>query len=229
MKKMIEIPAYNDRTLPLEERRLRVAAYCRVSTNSPEQLKSLENQVYYYTNYIKSNEYWRFVCVYSDIGSGMNTRHRSGYGKMLRDAANGKFDLLLVKSMSRFGRDTYETLYQIRRLQKMNVTLYSDSEQISTQDVPEPVLTLWLAHIQEESHMKSENIKFGIRQRMKEGKAVLNHTQFLGYTKGKDGQLIIIPEAAEIVRKIFDLYLQGYGVRKIKRWRTSCSNSDRKR
>ena len=100
----------------------------------------------------------------------------------------------------------------------MNVILYSDSEQISTEDVPESVLALWFAHVQEESHMKSENIKFGIRQRMKEGKAVLNHSQFLGYTKGTDGQLIIVPEEAEVVRKIFDLYLQGYGVRKIKRW-----------
>ena len=100
----------------------------------------------------------------------------------------------------------------------MNVILYSDSEQISTEDIPESVLALWLAHVQEESHMKSENIKFGIRQRMKEGKAVLNHSQFLGYTKGTDGQLTIVPEEAEVVRKIYDLYLQGYGVRKIKRW-----------
>lgn len=100
----------------------------------------------------------------------------------------------------------------------MNVTLYSDSEQISTQDTPESVLALWLAHIQEESHIKSENIKFGIRQHIKEGKAVLNHTQFLRYTKETDGQLIIVPEEAEIVRKIFDLHLQRYGVRKIKRW-----------
>lgn len=218
MKKIIEIPAHKSIALPLEERRLRVAAYCRVSTNGPEQLKSLENQIYYYTNYITANPSWKFVCVYSDVGSGMNTKHRPGYRKMLRDAAHGKFDLLLVKSLSRFGRDTRETLYQIRRFQKMNVILYSDSEQISTEDVPESVLALWLAHVQEESHMKSENIKFGIRQRMKEGKAVLNHSQFLGYTKGTDGQLIIVPEEAEVVRKIFDLYLQGYGVRKIKRW-----------
>lgn len=100
----------------------------------------------------------------------------------------------------------------------MGITLYSEAENIDTNITPETFLVLWLAHMQEESHIKSENIKFGIQQRMRCGKVILNHTQFLGYTKGADGILKIVPEEAEIVRKIFDLYLEGNGVRKIKKY-----------
>ena len=98
----------------------------------------------------------------------------------------------------------------------MNVAMFSDVEQINTMEVNEALLSILLAAAQEESAAKSENIKFGIRQRMRSGKAVLNHTRFLGYTKGEDGRLVVVPEEAEIVRKIFSLYLAGYGVRKIK-------------
>ena len=100
----------------------------------------------------------------------------------------------------------------------MNIAMLSDVEQINTMEVNEALLSILLAAAQEESAAKSENIKFGIRQRMRSGKAVLNHTRFLGYTKGEDGRLVVVPEEAEIVRKIFSLYLAGYGVRKIKRY-----------
>lgn len=100
----------------------------------------------------------------------------------------------------------------------MNIAMLSDVEQINTMEVNEVLLSILLAAAQEESAAKSENIKFGIRQRMRSGKAVLNHTRFLGYTKDEDGRLVVVPEEAEIVRKIFSLYLDGYGVRKIKRY-----------
>lgn len=124
----------------------------------------------------------------------------------------------MVKSLSRFGRDTLEALSTIKSLKKINVALLSEVEQINTLEVNDTVLSILLAAAQEESASKSENIKFGIHQRMRSGKAVLNHTRFLGYTKDETGKLVVVPKEAEIVRKIFSLYLDGNRVRKIKRY-----------
>ena len=137
---------------------------------------------------------------------------------MMHDAKKHRFDIILVKSLSRFGRDTLEALSTINSLKKMNVALLSEVEQINTLEVNDTVLSILLAAAQEESASKSENIKFGIHQRMRSGKAVLNHTRFLGYTKDETGKLVVVPKEAEIVRKIFSLYLDGNRVRKIKRY-----------
>ena len=137
---------------------------------------------------------------------------------MMHDAKKHRFDIILVKSLSRFGRDTLEALSTIKSLKKMNVALLSEVEQINTLEVNGTVLSILLAAAQEKSASKSENIKFGIHQRMRSGKAVLNHTRFLGYTKDETGKLVVVPQKAEIVRKIFSLYLDGNGVRKIKRY-----------
>lgn len=137
---------------------------------------------------------------------------------MMHDAKKHRFDIILVKSLSRFGRDTLEALSTIKSLKKMNVALLSEVEQINTLEVNDTVLSILLAAEQEESASKSENIKFGIHQRMRSGKAVLNHTRFLGYTKDETGKLVVVPKEAEIVRKIFSLYLDGNRVRKIKRY-----------
>ena len=137
---------------------------------------------------------------------------------MMHDAKKHRFDIILVKSLSRFGRDTLEALSTIKSLKKMNVALLSEVEQINTLEVNDTVLSILLAAAQEESASKSENIKFGIHQRMRSGKAVLNHTRFLGYKKDETGKLVVVPKEAEIVRKIFSLYLDGNRVRKIKRY-----------
>lgn len=137
---------------------------------------------------------------------------------MMHDAKKHRFDIILVKSLSRFGRDTLEALSTIKSLKKMNVALLPEVEQINTLEVNDTVLSILLAAAQEESASKSENIKFGIHQRMRSGKAVLNHTRFLGYTKDETGKLVVVPKEAEIVRKIFSLYLDGNRVRKIKRY-----------
>ena len=131
---------------------------------------------------------------------------------------SAKEQQILVKSLSRFGRDALETIHQIRRLKKMNIGVYIENGGINTLNIGDSVIDQLAAIDQAESHFRSENIKFGIRHRMRSGKTVLNHTQFLGYTKGLDGILQIVPEEAEIVRKIFDLYIHGNGVRKIKRY-----------
>lgn len=195
MSKHIHIlpPTNFSDSLPLEEMPLRVTAYCRVSGSSKEQLASLENQITYYEKVIKSNPCWTFVNIYADVASGVRVDKRSAYKQMLQDAAKHKFDLIIVKSLSRFGRDTVEALEQIRRLKLMNIAIYSEAEQINTLEAPEYAVALWMGHVQEESRAKSENIKFGIRERMRQGKAVLNHSQFLGYTKGENGILVVVP------------------------------------
>ena len=201
-----------------EKRLLRVAAYCRVSTHHEEQYHSLEAQIAYYTNYIKRNPNWEFVAVYSDIASGLHAANRPGYQQLMENCAKRKIDLIFVKSLSRFGRDALRTIRQIRRLKKMNIGVYIENGELDTLNVSDSMTDQLAALAQAESHFGSENIKFGIRHCMRSGKTVLNHTQFLGYTKGPDGVLQIVPEEVEIVRQIFDLYIQGNGVRKIKRY-----------
>ena len=216
-RKVTKIPQIQQDIL-IEARELRVAAYCRVSTRHEEQYHSLKTQISYYTNYIQRNPNWKFVAVYSDIASGTRTANRPGYQKLMRDCTKRKVDLILVKSLSRFGRDALETIRQIRRLKKMNIGVYIENGGLNTLNISDSMIDQLAALDQAESQFRSENIKFGIRHRMRSGKTVLNHTQFLGYTKGPDGILQIVPEEAEIVRKIFDLYIQGSGVRKIKRY-----------
>lgn len=198
--------------------KLRIAAYCRVSKATPELLHSLEIQMLHFNTIITENPNWTLYKVYSDVASGTRKTGRSGYCEILRDAKQHRFDYIFVKSLSRFGRDTLEALSTIRRLKSMNIGLLSEVEKIDTLKIDDASLSILFAVAQEESATKSENIKFGIHQRMREGKALLNHTRFLGYTKDAESQLVIVPEEAEIVRKIFSLYLEGNGVRKIKRY-----------
>ena len=204
--------------LSAEKRRFRVAAYCRVSTHHEEQQRSLATQISYYTNYIRNHPNWVLVGVYSDTASGTCTDQRPSYQELMRDCTKRKVDLILVKSLSRFGRDALETIRQIRRLKEINIGVYIENGGLNALNVSDSMIDQLAALAQAESHFRSENIKFGIRHRMRSGKTVLNHTQFLGYTKGPDGVLQIVPEEAEIVRKIFELYIQGNGVRKIKRY-----------
>ena len=215
-KFVIEIPQANQ-TL-FWEQNLRVAAYCRVSTKHDVQMGSLENQIQYYTEFIRNKPHWQLVAIYYDTASGIRTSKRPGYKKVLRDCYAGKIDLILVKSLSRFGRDALEVIRQIRKLKEMNIGVYIETGGIDTMSVNNSLVDQLAAIYQAESQTLSENIKFGIRQRTREGKTVLNHTQFLGYTKGPDGILQIVPEEAEVVRKIFELYVNGNGVRKIKRY-----------
>ena len=214
---VIEIPQ-TQKDHPIWDQQLRVAAYCRTSTNQEEQNSSLENQIAYYTAFIQSNPMWRFVAVYADQASGLHTKNRPGYRKLLRDCRRGKIDLILVKSLSRFGRDARESISTIRKLKQMNVGIYIELGGIFTMKTPDSVIDLYAAFAQAESQTRSESIKFGIQNRMRSGRTILNHRQFLGYTKGPDGVLQIVPEEAEIVRKIFELYIQGNGVRKIKKY-----------
>ena len=194
---------------PLTKRR--VAAYARVSTDSDEQFTSFEAQVDYYTRQITTNPDWTMVEVYTDEGiSGTNTKKREGFNRMISDALMGKIDLIITKSISRFARNTVDTLTAVRQLKEKGVEVYFEKENIYTMDSKgELLITIMSSLAQEESRSISENVAWGKRAKCEEGKVYLPYKQFLGYEKGPDGQPQIVEEQAETVRLIYKLFLDG--------------------
>lgn len=196
----------------------RVAAYARVSTDSDEQFTSYAAQIDYYTNYIQQHPEWEFVKVYTDEGiSGLNTRHRDGFNEMIADALAGKIDLIVTKSVSRFARNTVDSLTTIRKLKEHGVECYFEKESIYTFDGKgELLLTIMSSLAQEESRSISENVTWGMRKRFADGKVSMAYSQFLGYEKGPDGTPVVNEKEAEIVRLIYRLFLEGktpFGIR----------------
>lgn len=192
-------------------RKRRAAGYARVSTDKDEQYSSYDAQIDYYTNYIKGHEGWEFVEVYTDEGiSGTSTAHRKGFKKMIQDALAGHIDLIVTKSVSRFARNTVDSLVTIRKLKEAGVEVYFEKESIYTFDSKgELLLTIMSSLAQEESRSISENVTWGIRKRFSDGKITVPYKTFLGYDKGDDGNLAINHEEAKIVRYIFGLSLLG--------------------
>lgn len=201
----------------IEQPRKRVAAYARVSTDSEEQLSSYEAQVEFYTRYIKGNPGWEFVDVYTDEGiSGTNIRKREGFNRMVNDALSGKIDLILTKSISRFARNTVDTLTTVRTLKDHKVEVYFEKENIYTLDTKgEVMLTIMGSLAQEESRSISENVTWGKRRSMEEGKFSLAYKHFLGYEKGENGLPKIVEHEAKIIREIYQLFLDGSTARSI--------------
>lgn len=189
----------------------RVAAYARVSTDSDEQLTSYEAQVDYYTKFIQSKPDWEFVTVYTDEGiSAVNTKKREGFKQMVADGLAGKFDLLVTKSVSRFARNTVDSLTTVRKLKDKGVEVWFEKENIYTLDSKgEFLITIMSSLAQEESRSISENVTWGQRKRMSDGKVSLPYKQFLGYEKGEDGLPKVVPEEAEVVRLIFRMFMEG--------------------
>lgn len=192
-------------------RKRRVAAYARVSTNQEEQLTSYEAQVDYYTQYIQSKDEWEFVKVYTDEGiSATNTKKRSGFNDMVQAALEGKIDLIITKSVSRFARNTVDSLTTVRLLKEKGIEVYFEKENIYTLDSKgELLITIMSSLAQEESRSISENVTWGMRKRFADGKVSLPYKRFLGYRKGADGLPEIVPEEAGIVRDIFRMFLEG--------------------
>ena len=214
MKTITVIPARLDQAtfLPLDQPvKRKVAGYARVSTDSDEQKTSYAAQVRYYTNYIKSRDDWEFVNVYTDEGiSGTNTKHRSGFNRMIEDALAGEIDLIVTKSVSRFARNTVDSLITVRKLREKGIEVYFEKENIYTLDSKgELLITIMSSLAQEESRSISENVTWGQRKRMAEGKVTIPYGRFLGYRKGADGLPEIIPEEAETVRLIYRSFMQG--------------------
>lgn len=192
-------------------RKRRVAGYARVSTDSDEQFTSYEAQVDYYTKFIQSKPDWEFVKVYTDEGiSATNTKHREGFKEMIADALAGKIDLIVTKSVSRFARNTVDSLVTIRKLKEYGVECFFEKENIMTFDGKgELLITIMSSLAQEESRSISENITWGQRKSFSDGKVHLPYKRFLGYEKGPDGRPAVVEEEAKIVRLIYRLFLEG--------------------
>lgn len=205
-------------SIKIEEKpKLKVAAYCRVSTDSDEQATSYEAQIEHYTEFIQKNPEWILAGIYADDGiTGTNTKKRDEFNRMIADCEAGKIDMVITKSISRFARNTLDCLKYIRQLKGINIPVYFEKENINSMDSKgEVLLTIMASLAQQESQSLSQNVKLGIQYRYQQGKVQVNHNRFLGYDKDENGNLVINPEQAEIVKRIFREYLEGYSMNKI--------------
>ena len=191
--------------------KLRVAAYARVSSDSEDQLNSYIAQVDFYTKYITTHEGWELVDIYADEGlTGMETRHRDDFNRMIQDCRDGKIDRVLVKSVSRFARNTQEYILYMRELLRLGITIYFEKENLNTGKMSnEQAAAIYGAFAQMETTGHSQNMRVSNRIRMEKGLYILQQAPF-GY-KMVDGELVIIPEEAEVVREIYKAYLSGQG------------------
>jgi DNA invertase Pin-like site-specific DNA recombinase len=189
----------------------RVCAYARVSTDSDEQLTSYEAQVDYYTRYIKGHVGWEFVGVYTDEGiTATSTKRRDGFNRMVDDALAGMIDLIVTKSVSRFARNTVDSLVTVRRLKEKGVEVYFEKENIYTLDSKgELLITIMSSLAQEESRSISENVTWGQRKRFSDGKVSMPYKHFLGFEKGENGIPSIVEGEAETIRLIFRMFMEG--------------------
>ena len=198
-------------------RQLRVAAYCRVSTKQDEQINSYENQKKIYTDRINSEPNWTLVEIFADKGiTGTSTKKRDDFNRMIRYCKQGKIDMIITKSVSRFARNTVDCLKYIRMLKKMNVDVYFEEQGIHSLDNgAEFYITIYGCIAQSESENMSSNIIIGQTQSHKDGKAAFHCKRLLGYTRSETGQIEIVPEQAEIVKRIYDRFLSGESIETI--------------
>ena len=194
-----------------KHRQKRVAAYCRVSTGSDEQITSYNNQMKVYTEMIAANKEWEFAGLYADEGiSGTRADKRPQFQKMIDDCLKGKIDMIITKSVSRFARNTVECLDYVRMLKEKGIGIYFEEQNIDTlKSDSELYLVIYAGFAQSESESISKNITWTHRKNFEEGKPIFMYSRWLGYKKGEDGTPEIVPEEAEVVRRIFDMYLSG--------------------
>ena len=199
--------------------RLRVAAYCRVSTEEERQLGSFENQIEYFTRLIGQNAGYELVKVYSDEGiTGTNTRRRGGFRSMIADCEAGQIDLIVTKSISRFARNTQDSLNYTRKLRDMGIGVCFEKEGINTlESSGELLLTLFSCFAQEESRSISENTAWGIRSRFQQGIPHLNAEILMGYDKNRAGELVVNEAQAAVVRRVYRSFLEGFSLNAIAR------------
>lgn len=204
-------------------RQIRVAAYCRVSTQMEEQLNSYEVQVKHYTDKINSESKWSFAGIYADKGiSGTSAKKRDEFMKMIRACKRHKIDMIITKSISRFSRNTLDCLKYIRILKELNVDVYFEEQGLHSKDAgAEFYITIYGSIAQSEAENISANVKWGKQQSAKEGKVSFSYNSFLGYKKGADGKPEIVEDEAKVVREIFDKYLEGESVRTIAKYLTA--------
>lgn len=217
-REVIELPATKDVDDKAIHRQLRVAAYCRVSTNQEMQQNSYHAQKEYYANRIASNPDWILADIFADEAvTGTSAKKRRDFQRMITWCKKGKIDLIITKSISRFARNTLDCLYYVRYLQQLGIPVIFETEQIDTSKMDsELVLTLLGAASQAESEAASSRVKWGVREAFRNGKVQYYYKHWLGYKKGTDGEPEIIPEEAAVVRRIFDAYINGDSLRDIR-------------
>jgi len=207
----------NDKNSVKSNTKKRVCAYCRVSTDSEEQQTSYSSQIKHYSTQIKSNHEWEFVGIYADEGiTGTQVKKRTEFKRMIDDALNGKIDIVIAKSISRFARNTLDTLKYVRELREHKVDVYFEKENLHTLYLDsEMFLTLYSAFAQAESESTSQNVKMGIRAKMKRGE-MIGIGRLYGYIWNKETkELEVNEEQASVVRKVFNFYINGKGTQAI--------------
>ena len=196
----------------------RVAAYCRVSADSEEQLNSYEAQKSYYTQKIEESPDWEMAGIYADEGiSGTSMKKRTEFKKMITACKRGRIDLIITKSLSRFARNTVDCLETVRLLKANGIGVYFEKENINTlTESSEFLITLFSGFAQAESESLSKNVAWGWKKSAEAGNVYFQYKRMLGYRKGTDGQPEIVPEEAEIIRRIYRRYLAGCSLGQIK-------------
>ena len=215
--RIVMIPAKAPEEIKKVAKCLKVAAYCRVSTDDKEQKTSYEAQIQYYTNKINKNPDWQMAGIFADEGiTGTQAKKRPQFLKMIRLCRQGKIDVILTKSLSRFARNTVDSLNYIRELKMLGIAVISEKENINTLTAEsEMLITIMSCFAQAESESISKNVSWGVRQSFKSGNVPIQYKKLLGYKKGENDLPEIIPEEAEIVKDIFRSYLDGMSLRQI--------------
>ncbi len=214
---IVMIPAKPQEEIKKAAKCLRVAAYCRVSTDDKEQKTSYEAQIQYYTNKINKNPDWQMAGIFADEGiTGTQAKKRPQFLKMIRLCRQGKIDVILTKSLSRFARNTVDSLNYIRELKMLGIAVISEKENINTLTAEsEMLITIMSCFAQAESESISKNVSWGVRQSFKSGNVPMQYKKLLGYKKGENDLPEIVPEEAEIVEEIFRSYLDGMSLMQI--------------
>lgn len=208
--RIVVIPAKSQEEIK-QSKRLRVAAYCRVSTDEDEQINSYKAQIEYYTEKISKNPEWQMAGIFADEGiSGTQAKKRPEFLKMIKLCRQGKIDLILTKSFSRFARNTLDSIDYIRELRALGIGVVSEKENMNTlNEDSEMLITILSCFAQAESESISKNVSWGIHQSFKNGNVPMQYSRLLGYRKGKNDAPEIVPDEAEVVKEIYRCYLDG--------------------
>ena len=218
MKKVVTLYPEKE-NIPMSKRKLRVAAYCRVSTEHEGQDGSIELQEDYFRTVIDRNRNWTNAGIFSERTTGLKLKNRKQFNAMIRKCKSGKIDLILTKSISRFGRNTFDELKTLQDLRVLGVDVYFEQENLwlHNQQV-QMLITLYCALAQNESENMSRNIRWGIRQGFKNGTSGFADFTCYGYRQGENGNLIVHDTEAKIVQEIFEMRAAGFSLGKISEW-----------
>lgn len=218
LPEVIVIPAtITEKTHKTRKKKLRVAAYCRVSTDDEEQLTSYRNQIEHYTHKIKQNADWKLVGIFADEGiTGVMAKKRDEFLKLINLCRDGKVDVIITKSISRFSRNVADTIKYVRELKALNVAVIFEKENIDTSKMTsEMILDMYGVFAQAESESISDNVRMGKRFGYKSGKVPMQYGQILGYRRGKDNEPEVVPEEAKIIELIYYKFLEGWSLPKL--------------